>query len=34
MLGMSIDASQAEQQDPQKPDESKAKRLLKGILGR
>ena len=34
MLGMSIDATQAEQQDPQKPEESKAKRLLKGILGR
>ena len=34
MLGMSLDATQAEQRDEQQPQENKAKRLLKGLLGR
>ena len=35
MLGMSLDASQqAEQDTPQQPEQSKASRLLRGILGR
>ena len=35
MLGMSVDAAQAEQQadQPAKPEESKTKRLLRGLLG-
>jgi hypothetical protein len=35
MLGMPVDAAQAEQQADQqgKPPESKTKRLLRGILG-